>query len=51
MHYFFKNLFLDSQALITQPKYLVMMTQEGSNQIVNFMIHGVEVLILEHKSS
>ena len=37
MHYFFKNLLLYSQALIRQTKYVVMMTKERSNKIVNFM--------------
>ena len=39
MHYFFKNL-LNSQALIRQTKYEVMMTDEGSTKIVNFMTPG-----------
>ena len=29
MHYFFKNLLFNSQALIRQIKYIVMMTKEG----------------------
>ena len=40
MHYFFKNLFFNSQALIRQTKYVVMMTKEGSTKIVNFMTPG-----------
>ena len=40
LHYFFKNLPLYSQALIRQNKYVVMMTKEGSTNIVNFMTPG-----------
>ena len=40
MHYFFKNLLLNSQALIRQTKYVVMMTKEGSTKIINFMTPG-----------
>ena len=47
MHYFFKNLLLNSQALIRQTKYVVMMTKEGSNKIVNFMTPGAGVVVLE----
>ena len=43
--YFLKNLFLYSQALIRQTKYVVMMTKEGS-KIVNFMTPGAGVLVL-----
>ena len=46
MHYFFKNLLLNSQALIRQTKYVVMMTKEGSTKIVNFMTPGAGVLVL-----
>ena len=46
MHYFFKNLLLNSQALIRQTKYVVMMTKEGSYKIVNFMTPRVGVLVL-----
>ena len=37
LHYFFKNLLLYSQTLISQTKYVVMMTKEGSTKIVNFI--------------
>ena len=37
MHHFFKNLLLYSHAYIRQTKYIVMMTKEGSTEIVNFM--------------
>ena len=46
MHYFFKNLLFNSQALIRQTKYVVMMTKEGSTKIVNFMTPGAGVLVL-----
>ena len=38
--YFFNNLFLYSQALIRQTKHVVMMTKEGSTNILNFMTPG-----------
>ena len=47
MHYFFKNLLLYSQAQIRQTKYIVVMTKEGSNKIVNFMTPEAGVLMLE----
>ena len=37
MHYFFKNLLLNSQAQNRQTKYVVMMTKVWSTKIVNFM--------------
>ena len=46
MHYFFKNLFLYSQAQIRQTKNVVMMTKEGSTKIVNFMTPGAGALVL-----
>ena len=46
MHYFFKNILLHSQAYIRQTKNVVMMTEEGSPRIVNFMTPGVGVLVL-----
>ena len=46
MHYFFKNLLFNSQALIRQTKYVVMMTKEGSTKIINFITPGVGVLVL-----
>ena len=46
MHYFFKNLHFNSQALIRQTKYVVMMTKEGSTKIVNFMTPEAGVLVL-----
>ena len=46
MHYFFKNLLLYSQAYIRQTKYVVMMTKEGSTNIVNYMTPGAEVLVI-----
>ena len=44
--YFFKNLFLYSQAYIRHSKYIVMITKEGSTKIVNFMTPGAGVLAL-----
>ena len=44
--YFLKNLLLSSQALIRQTKYVVMMTKEGSTEIVNFMTPGAGFLVL-----
>ena len=46
MHYFFKNLLLNSQALIRQTKYVVVMTKEGSTKIVNLMTPGAGVRVL-----
>ena len=46
MHYFFKNLLLNSQALIRQTKYVVMMTKEEFTKIVNFMSPEGGVLVL-----
>ena len=46
MHYFFKNLLFNSQALIRQTKYVVMMTKEGSIKIVNFQTCRAGVLII-----
>ena len=46
MRYFFKNLLLYSQALITQTKYVVMMTNERSTKTVNVMTRGTGVLVL-----
>ena len=43
MHYFFKNLLSNSQALIRQTKYVVMMSKEGSTKILNFMTPGAGV--------
>ena len=40
MHYFLKNLHLNSHAYIRQTKYIVIMTKEGSTKIVNFMSRG-----------
>ena len=42
---FLKNLLLDSQALISKTKYVVMMTKEVSKKIVNFMTPGAGVLV------
>ena len=52
MHYFFKNLQLYSQAYIRKTKYLVVMTKEGSTNIINFMtpVAGVFVLGCGHIS-
>ena len=44
MYYYFKNILLYSQAWIRQFKYIVMMSKEGSTQIVNFMNSGAGVL-------
>ena len=46
MHYLLKNVLLYSQALNRQTKYVVMMTKEGSTQIINFMPPGAGVLML-----
>ena len=44
MHYSFKNLLLYSQAVIRQSKYMymyiVIMTKEGSTELVNLMTPG-----------
>ena len=45
IHYFFKNLFLYSQAQIRQTKYIIM-TNEGSTIILNFMTPGAGILVL-----
>ena len=37
VHDLFENLLLYTQALIRQTKYILMMTEEGSAKIVNFM--------------
>ena len=47
MHYFFKNL-LYSQAQIRKTTCIVMMTKEGSTQIINFMTSRAWVLMLGH---
>ena len=44
--FFFKNLLLYSQAQIRQTKYIVIITKEGSTQIVNFMTIWVWILVL-----
>ena len=44
MHDSLKNLFPYSQAWIRQTKYVIMMTKEGSTQIINFMTPGAGVL-------
>ena len=44
LHYSFKNLLLYSQALIRQSKYVVMMTKEGSTEIINIMTPGAEFI-------
>ena len=46
IHYFFLNLLLYSWTIFRQTKCIVMMTEEGSTKIVNFMIPGVGVLVL-----
>ena len=45
MHYFLKNLHLNSHAYIGQTRYIVVMTKEGSTKIVNFMIPVAGVLV------
>ena len=40
MHYFFKNLLLQSQAQITQTMCILMMDNEESTKIVSFMTPG-----------
>ena len=44
--YFLKNLLLYSGACSRQNKCIVMITNEGSTQIVNFMTPGARVLML-----
>ena len=46
MHYSFKNILLNSQTLIRQTKHLVMMTEEASTKIVNFMTLGSGILVV-----
>ena len=46
MNYFVKNLFLYSQALIRETKYLEMIIKEESSKILNFMTPWVEVLMV-----
>ena len=46
MHHFFKKNFIYSQTSIRQTKYLVMITNEGSTKIVNFMTPWEGVLVL-----
>ena len=46
MHYFFKNLLLNSRAYIRQTKYIVLKNKEGSSKIVTFMTPGAGVLVL-----
>ena len=46
MHYFIKNLLLYSQAYGRQTKCIVMIAQEGSTKIVNFMTPRAGVLVL-----
>ena len=47
MNYFFSNLLLDSQALVRQTMYMVIMTTEGSTRIINFMTMG-HVFVMGH---
>ena len=44
LHYSFKHFLLYSQALIRQSKYVVMMTKEGSTEIINIMTPGAEFI-------
>ena len=44
--YFFKNLLLYSGAYFKQNKRIIMMTKEGSPEIVNFITSGAGVLAL-----
>ena len=46
MHYYSENLLLYSGALFRQTKCIFMMTEEGSNKIINFMTPGEVVLVL-----
>ena len=46
MHYFFKDFLLYSQAQTRQIMYIVLVTNEGSTKIVNFMTPGTGVLML-----
>ena len=48
MHYFFKNLLLNSQASLRQSQYVVMMTKEVSYKIVYVMTPRVGILVLGH---
>ena len=45
--YFLENL-LYFWELLRQTKYIVMMSKEGSTEIVNFMTPGTGVLVLGH---
>ena len=40
MHYFFQNLFLYSQLLIRQTKYIVMIAKEGCNKFAGVLMFG-----------
>ena len=46
MHYFIKNLLLQSQAQVGKTKYIVMMTNKESTKIVNIMTPGARVHVL-----
>ena len=50
IRYFFKksSSLPYSQALDRASKYIVMMTKKGSTKIVNFIIPGAGVLVLQH---
>ena len=48
MHYFFRILFLYSQAYFRQTESVPIMTEKGSTKIVNFKTPVAEVLVLGH---
>ena len=48
MHYFFKNFFLYTQLQIRQTEIMVMLTNENSTKIVNFIAPGAGILVLRH---
>ena len=45
---YFSHFLVYTGARIRQIKYIVMMTNEGSTKVVNFMTHGARVLMLGH---
>ena len=44
--FLYKNLLLYSEQKISQTEYFVMMTKEGSTEIVNFMTSGTGFLVV-----
>ena len=45
VYYFLKNLLLYSHAYIRQTKYIVMMTNEGSPKLIDFMTPGTGLIV------